>query len=217
MARVFKSGHIHNWINYSWLAVSFPTACLTGPAVRVFLVSRNSCVPGCLLNSVLGADACQLWQCCNNYQPSLFSHPLIPVQCAALLVGACVSLTHSKSLKSWNWEDCMALQSTLYFDFPRTYSIIPLENSHSLSFIQSQALYLTHIAAFFTQWEKHCSGFFMSRERAWETPHSCPLHFQPTSFCLPVTSLFHGHTQSPSITLCKNHKANNSFLFWQLP
>lgn len=83
---------------------------------------------------VLGAEAWQLWQCCNNYQPSLFSPPIIPLHCAALLVGACVSIAHSNSLK--NWEDWMASQSTLYF-FSMTYSrpgtlIIPLDRGHSL-------------------------------------------------------------------------------------
>ncbi len=115
VAKVFKSGRIYNWINYSWLTVSFSTACLTGPAVRVFLVSRNRCVPGRLLNSVLGAEAWQLWQCCRNYQPPLLSPPQIPVQCAALLVGVCTSLTHGKSLK--NWGDWRASQSALYIFF----------------------------------------------------------------------------------------------------
>lgn len=96
--RFLKSGRIHKWINYSWLTGSFSTLCLTGPAVRVFLVSRNRCVPGRLLNSVLGAEGKQLWQCGNNYQPSLLSPSLIRVQWNTLLVG--VSLTHGESLKN---------------------------------------------------------------------------------------------------------------------
>lgn len=163
--------------------------CLNGPAALVFLVSRNRWVPGCLLNSVLGAEAWQLWQCCNNYQPSLLSPPLIPVQRAAALV--CVSLTHSKSLK--NWEDWMAFQSTLYI-FSRTYSrpgtqIIPLENIHNrtLSFIQNKALHLTHFAAFFAEWG-NTSAASSAAKWAWENPHSSA-HF--TSFPLPSVLLCH--------------------------
>ena len=84
---------------------------------------------------VLGAEAWQLRQRCNNYQPSLLSPLIIPVHCAVLLVGVCVSIARGKSLK--NWDDWMALQSTLYFFFSMTYSrpgtlIIPLDRGHSL-------------------------------------------------------------------------------------
>lgn len=127
VAKVLKSGCMHNWINYSWLTVSFSIVCLTGPAVRVFLVLRNHCVPGRLLNSVLGAEAWQLWHCCNNYQPSLLSPPLIPVQCTALLVG--VSFTHGESLKnplhlSFVCQTSRRIGSfAIYFFYPRAYSI----------------------------------------------------------------------------------------------
>lgn len=62
---------------------------------RGIAVSRGAC-----FNSVLATEAWQFWQCCNNYQPSLFNPHLIPVQCTALLVGVSLSLTQSKSLKN---------------------------------------------------------------------------------------------------------------------
>ena len=50
VAKVFRSGRIHNWINYSWLTVSFSTARLPGPAwfvsflYRGIVVSRGACL-----------------------------------------------------------------------------------------------------------------------------------------------------------------------------
>lgn len=191
-ATIFKRGRIHNWINYSSLTVSFSTVCLTGLAVCVFLVRRNRCVPGRLLNTVLGAEACLLWQCCNKYQPSLLGHPLIPVQCAALLVGVCFSLTHSESLK----------------------------NLLHLSLVCQTRVCIWHLLLCSSLNEKkHCSGFFSSTQSAWENLHSFPLCFLP--FCLPVPILSHtwspslvNHLQQLhnrlNLALYKKHKENHS-------
>lgn len=79
------------------MAVSFSTVCLTGPVIRVFLVSRNLCVLGHLLNSVLGAEAWQVWQYSNNYKPSPLSPLLILVQYTILLTVS-ASVSHRASL-----------------------------------------------------------------------------------------------------------------------
>lgn len=210
--RFFKSGRIYNWINYSWLTVFFSTVCLTGPAVRVFLVSRNHCVPGRLLNSVLGAEACQLWQCCNKYQPSLLSLSLIPVQCTALLVGVLVSLTHIKSLKNplhlcaRHHGGLEPLQSTFFY---RTYSrpgilIIrsPLENDHNHTLRAVIHLKQGSVSDSYCctlHWmRKHCSGFFSSRESELEEKLSLlsallPLHFLLSSCAMTFS---HSHLES---------------------
>lgn len=188
VAKVFKSGRIYNWINYSWLTVSFSTVCLTGPAVRVFLVSRNRCVPGRLLNSVLGAEAWQLWQCCRKYQPTLLSPPQIPVHCAALLVSVCIGLTHRKSLMNW---ESFAWLCNLPYIFSRTYSrpgtlIIHAFRKRSQSVCCHSfktGLFLTHIAAFFTERENTAVASSAAKNELEKTL----LHF--TSFPLPSVFL----------------------------
>lgn len=198
VAKIFKRGRILNWIHYSWLTVSFSTVCLTGPAVRVFLARRNRCVPGRLLNAMLGAEACLLWQCCNKYQPSLLSPPLIPVQCAALLVGVCFSLTHT----------------------------VKLSKIHYISHLFARQGFVSDIYCCVLHWvKKHCSDFFSSTQSACENPHSFLLCF--LSFCLPVPILSHtwspsmaNHLQQQhnrlNLALYKKHKENYSPLLQQL-
>lgn len=202
VAKVFKSRQIHSWINYSWLAVSISTVCLTGPVVRIVLVSRN-CVLGRLLNSALGAEARQGWRYGNNYKPSLLSPFLIPVQYTALLDSVCISLTQGGQESTTSLIRLQASQrngksSRVYWK-PWTL-IIPRRwtNGHSLSFIQNKALHLTH-------WmRKLCSGFFSTRV-------STLLHF--TSFPLPSVILCH-HALAATLhgkTLTANrHKTKHS-------